>query len=626
MAAVHCPHGSESQPGAPEWLEITDALLSALIATRFPFAGVLSGLIGTTRHITALCDADPVEYPVFALEDFANQLQLVIKVGQWIDARLWSTYCQCRARPTGCGASYDGTEAGGITLLQALGEHHYAGGGESPAVRQETIERSGSYSGVIVPVPSGTADGDLLVFLVGSTDGGGCTSAEGLVSLDGAANYGSSAQLFATVWHTGDPTTYTFASVLNNSSSAVCHRISGYGPDVAIAVSAATSGASSTPALPSIALDYDSQLTLAYMAASGAPYSRIDPAGYTQIAGGLPYAIHYEAWAATGLPAGPTGSLPCLEGDAAWWSALQVVVHGTPASQSDWISWESSEGVPYGYAVQTASGSLLDHYESGVVSPGWRVELRWSAAEGGTLLGDIIQWRVLDEDGIAAAELEYGYFPDAAAAVWPCAYRSPVQTGPVLPPGYEDPHPAPGSSPEDIADAILELERKLDSMGALLAWMAGVVSLITGPYAIVAGQAQESLTGNAFEVLTRAAEAMSNYVPAGAAEDLLAEGVTGDWDVPGSYIAYRVVLTAIPAWTGSRAADPPLYEVNSRVHQLGWGAWRLLGGQLDYRLLVWSDQVLWAPARVAQGLLLHLEPGIVATVYGVDPVYAPRAS
>lgn len=105
--------------------------------------------------------------------------------------------------------------------------------------------------------------------------------------------------------------------------------------------------------------------------------------------------------------------------------------------------------------------------------------------------------------------------------------------------------------------------------------------------------------------------------PSDPTEVLLASGVTGAWDDTGGYLQYRVDLTTIPTWAGSRAGTPPLYEVNSRMHQLGWGMFGSGDAWESWQLLHWSNQILTTLLLSPTKFHLELVDGVEADVYAV---------
>jgi hypothetical protein len=100
---------------------------------------------------------------------------------------------------------------------------------------------------------------------------------------------------------------------------------------------------------------------------------------------------------------------------------------------------------------------------------------------------------------------------------------------------------------------------------------------------------------------------------------LLASGITGDHTYTGSYPAYRVDVTAIPSWAGFRVAVPPLYEVNSRMHQLGWAMFGDDDSWEAWQLLVWQQQLCTTRIAVPARFHLFLAAGVVADLYGLSP-------
>lgn len=94
-------------------------------------------------------------------------------------------------------------------------------------------------------------------------------------------------------------------------------------------------------------------------------------------------------------------------------------------------------------------------------------------------------------------------------------------------------------------------------------------------------------------------------------------GITDSWTLASTALVYRVHLSAIPTWAGYRIGSPPLYEVNSRSHQLGWAMFGTADGWYDWTLLTWGDQIVTCPGHRATRFHLELREGVVAEVLRV---------
>lgn len=103
----------------------------------------------------------------------------------------------------------------------------------------------------------------------------------------------------------------------------------------------------------------------------------------------------------------------------------------------------------------------------------------------------------------------------------------------------------------------------------------------------------------------------------GTAETSEETAITDHWDNVSSALVYRVHLSAIPTWAGYRLAEVPLYEVNSRLHQLGWCMFGTDDGWYNWQLLVWGDQVVACPGARATRFHLELADGVTAEVFRV---------
>jgi hypothetical protein len=273
--------------------------------------------------------------------------------------------------------------------------------------------------------------------------------------------------------------------------------------------------------------------------------------------------------------------------------------------------------------VQNAAGALVDHNNHGGSLVGYEIEKRWSAAHGGTLVPDDVEWKVYDAALNLVETVTIGYFDPAVGAAWPCNYTEEPPPPDPPPGGVTDPHAPTPETLAGIAAEVHQLELKLDAALNRMAWVTEILAAQATATAGVFGQAQEVITGDFQDVVVNALQAMSNYVPAAYYETLLATGVEGDWEDTHGYPGYHIELTAIPTWCGKRVAAVPFYEVNSRRDQLGWLTWVVNGGHLDYRITVWQDTIAWAPTEITDGLVLHLAQGCTATVYGMTKVYTP---
>lgn len=321
--------------------------------------------------------------------------------------------------------------------------------------------------------------------------------------------------------------------------------------------------------------------------------------------------------------AGSHTGLALSEGAQDRWTMAQVVLNGAPGPALHYLSWDAAGPITYGWAVQSAAGSLLDHNGHGGGLVGYHIEKHWAVSEGGDLLADTVEWLVYD----AAEDLVYDHIVDfytpSVGAIWPCEYVATPPDPGAPPSGVTDPHDPTPATLEGIAAEVHRLELKLDAVVNRLAYLTDGLATQQTPTAGVFGQAEEIVTGDFQHVVINALQAMSNYNPVGYLEHEIASGVTGDWEDTTGYAGYRIHLTSIPAYTGRRVSSPTFYEVNSRADQLGWFAPHVSAGQLDYRITVWEDSIAWCPAPYCDGLVLHLAPGVVATVYGLTVQYRP---
>lgn len=102
-------------------------------------------------------------------------------------------------------------------------------------------------------------------------------------------------------------------------------------------------------------------------------------------------------------------------------------------------------------------------------------------------------------------------------------------------------------------------------------------------------------------------------------ETLAASGITGENTYTLPNLAYRVSLTTIPSWAGSRTGTPSLYEVNSRVDQLGWCMFGNDWGWYPWQLLHWGEQLTLCQGATATRFHLRLRDGVVADLYALGP-------
>ncbi len=618
-----CPNGQESQPGAPEWLQMTDDMFASLVGWESVIAGVIAEIVGTTRHILTLCDSPRVDYPVFSLSDFGDQMILSAKVGQWLSAHLWDTYCQCKQPPGGCGSVFDGAELGVLALDDSTAIVH-----ETAGTRLTPYRGSYANAGAVSHVDIGSVINELsdrlLIAVVVHDDIGDITPSEsGWTVLHDVVGAIERLTVFYR-WCTGsDPSTWGF----DVSSGDLVVGTVGCWVDVdpvnPFGTIAGESGTTSLMVYPGYTIVDPHDVALGMAASRDTGWNEVEPGGWTEDSAINQGSIkHRTAYIVPGMPGNYTdsgfGSSP-----SARWAGITVVLQGKPTDATTWYSWDAPGPITYGWAVQNAAGALLDHNDHGGGLVGYHIEKHWALSEGGDLIADNVEWLVYNAALDLVNDRLVAFYTPSLGAVWPCDYISPLPTPGDPPSGVTDPHDPTPATLEGIALEVHRLELKLDAVVNRLAYLTDGLATQQTPTAGVFGQAQEVLTGDFQEVVINALQAMSNYDPVSYAEHEIASGVTGDWEDTTGYAGYRIHLTTIPNYTGRRVSSPTFYEVNSRADQLGWFAPHVSGGQLDYRLTVWEDSIAWCPAPYCDGLVLHLAPGVVATVYGLTVQYRP---
>ena len=624
MGGWSCLNGSEMKPGSPEYLQLTGSIIADIFGAAWwatPLQAVYQRVV---KGIEAICAGPHPGYPPLTAEVFASQLSLAAWADQWLWAHLWDTYCQCKAPEGGCGSTFTGLE-NGIEYLNALNAtHHYAGGVETnPATVIETGTHYG-YAGCTASLNATPNDGDLLLFFVGQADPYEIIPPSGLTLVQGAYASDAAGYLWRKVWRTGDPVSYAFTGHANSYPAVDWFVIRGADQSDPIAASDIANGNGSHRTLPAITLAADHELTIGWAVNWGTEGTWTLAPGYGNGVAYHPFDTSHAHQRSTTLDAGSTGALDVDSGNTAHWRAIHVAVRGAPSDPTDYLSWESAEAADWGYAVQTAEGTLAENNQHGAAEDGYLIEYHWPIAEGGDLEGDGAEWQIKTKAGTLIVGWEIDYFQPAEAAVWPCNYSETPDDPPETPEGVDDPYTA---TPCDLCELVEQfdlLTRKVDSLYNLLNFTAGVASASQGPFTGQFGPGGETATGTFQETVLAALRSIGSSKITGWTETLLESDVEGDTSFIVGYPAYRISFTTIPAWAGKRIGTPPLYEVNSRRDQLGWAAFTIGGGLAEYRITVWQNMVLYSPAGASQGLQLHVAEGCICDVYGLEPVYSSQ--
>lgn len=310
---------------------------------------------------------------------------------------------------------------------------------------------------------------------------------------------------------------------------------------------------------------------------------------------------------------GNAGSRTAVYGSSGTWIAQGLCIRGAEAGH--YYRWKLDDARSWAYGIAITPNSESTAYQYGMCSYGYWVELRYPSSLGGTLPGNTYQMDVWNYQKTQhdVRTWEPGTMPWFGA--YPCTY---TQTPETIPPPPEDIPPGDCDvtvSTAGLAEELCKLRSRMDVVQAYLLNINALVAAMYGPYDITVGQAQENVTGHLGLALTQAAVAMSNYFRVADPPELVEEGVTGDWTTPTTAGTFYIHLTTVPSYAGKRAADPDLYEVNTRAEQLGWYMWGIGGAHTQWNRLVWADQVCVSPYDVAEDFYLHLADGVVASVY-----------
>jgi hypothetical protein len=258
-----------------------------------------------------------------------------------------------------------------------------------------------------------------------------------------------------------------------------------------------------------------------------------------------------------------------------------------------------------------------------MVEGGYRIEVRYPTANGGTLTSGEYQVKIMTNASVEEDTHQWSPSARPLVIVYPCEYtQTPAGLAPPA-----DPIPAGAcdvtADLTSIAAAICSLK---DSLSLLMAYATNINAMVldmAGPWTMTVGQAKEVVTGTLGAFTALSLGAMSNYAPSGTATRLISAGVTGDWSGATLGGGILIEIQSLPGTTGHRESTPPLYEVNERARQLGWLTFAYDGMMSEPHQIVYTEEYIKAPTTVEALVWVHLMVGVTADIYEVTETYTP---
>lgn len=622
--AVTCPYGSEIKPGVQPYVygyEVATQIAEQL--SDYPLIGnIVDSLDWVVYDLQWVSDHGPFDFPTFTMFDFLDLVSLAGKVKDYFNAYLWAAFCQCAARPGGCGSGFD-PESPGFDEL-AAGEAAQAGegvGGTATPTFVVADKYAGGGDHTSWGMLAGAAIGDTVVFVVFLLGSPTPTPQSGWTIVYDHTGYGKR----VVVW------THQIESL---SEVYEWHWSSGVDYDAALLFYRGCNPSTPISDLAYVFSYTDTGLTIASEAGS-ALQKRL-----------MAYAAMSPNTALFTVPAGHTTRINTQTGRAQCWSDL-VLTDGVdiPSAQATQavggiigvavrmiLSPSQAMGYFWRWTVDDAGvrawGYRLDPnnpnsaYRFGSVGPGYIVEVRYPTSQGGSESGAYYSVNIKQADGTPVDYYRWEAGGVPVVTVYPCQYSLPAVPMPLPPVDL----PTGECQVTGTLDSIASFLCKLDSRIGILdqrqqnieGYILNINSMVGdlyGPYEGNFGQMDEPVSGHLGVLVQDALNAMSNYEVTGGTKDLVEGGISGDWVVDDGGNHFIIELESIPAQAGHRVSSPPLYEVTRRAEQLGWAAWDFGGSMQHYQPLTWGSNYVRFPGGVASAFHVHLMPGATADVY-----------